>query len=64
MDPTLATKLMEIECITEELTPEFLNKMNVSAEVNSELCHFLVHRLEGNPAEVVRTQANAHIKQA
>merc|ERR1711994_826398 len=51
---------MEIEGQTTELTDEQLTKMAIDPFADTEIRHFLVHRLEGDPAEVVRTQASAN----
>ena len=59
-DDTLRDKLESIESIASPLTPEFIESMNISPKVNATIKRMLVHRLEGEPAEVVRSVAQAH----
>ena len=58
MDDTLTAKLETIESQTKELSPEFIESLNISPQVDSEIRRFLVHRLEGDPAEVIREKAS------
>ena len=59
LDGTLNDKMIQIESMAEDLTPEFISSMNISEFVDKEIRHFLVHRLEGgsgrsssNPSEL------------
>ena len=54
-DASLPAKLEAIESMTTELTPDYIASQGVSEATDLELRRFLVHRLEGDPAEMVRT---------
>ena len=44
--------------MTTELTPEFIESRGITAVGDAAIRRFLVHRLDGDPAEVVRNSAN------
>ena len=50
------TKLEKIESQTTELTQEQIESLNISPQTDAEIRRFLVHRLAGDPAEIVRTK--------
>ena len=58
VDHTLREKLELIESKTTELTPEFLESMAITPHTDAEIRRFLIHKLEGDPAEVIRTKAS------
>ena len=58
IDMTLGPKLEKIENMTEELTQEFIESLGISPKTDAEIKRFLVHQLDGDPAEIVRTQAS------
>ena len=50
-------KLEAVEAMTQEVPNEYLQQHGIPATAETELRRFLVHRLEGDPAEVVRSMA-------
>ena len=57
-DETLNRKLESVESMTAELTPEFIESLGITAAGDAAIRRFLVHRLDGDPAEVVRNSAS------
>ena len=55
MDRTLKAKLEKVESETKELSQSYLEDLNLSPQIDDGICRYLVHRLEGDPAEVVKT---------
>ena len=60
MDPGLQETLEAVESQSTELTPEYIQSLNISPEVNAAIKRFLVHKLDGDPAEVVRNASKKH----
>ena len=58
VEESLGPKLASVEGMTTELTPEAISAMNISDRADAAIKRFLVHRLDGDPAEVVRNSAN------
>ena len=58
MDRTLKSKLEKVESETKELSQSYIEDLNLSPQVDEGICRYLVHRLEGDPAEVVRQAAS------
>ena len=58
IDISLGPKLEKIENMTEELSQEFIESLQISPKTDAEIKRFLVHQLDGDPAEIVRTQAS------
>ena len=50
-------RLEAIEAMTQEIPNEYLQQHGIPITAETELRRFLVHRLEGDPAEVVRSMA-------
>ena len=59
-DATLAEKLELIESKAEPLTDAFIRDQNISEQTNLQIKRFLVHRLAGDPGEVVREARRKH----
>ena len=57
-DSTLMVKLETIETQTQPLSPEFIEGLEITPQADAEIRRLLVHKLEGDPAEVIRTQAS------
>ena len=60
MDPGLQETLEAVASQSTELTPEYIQSLNISPEVNASIKRFLVHKLDGDPAEVVRNASKKH----
>ena len=54
LDEKLEPVLERVEAMTSELTTEFVNSQDIPDRVDKEIKRFLKHRLDGDPAEVVR----------
>ena len=58
LDPALKQKLERVEAMSSTLSDEYIEALKISDHVDSEIRRFLVHRLDGDPAEVVRNSAD------
>ena len=59
-DETLGPKLEKVESMSTPLTPEYIESQEISPKHNAIIKRFLLQRLEGEPAEVVRAVASKH----
>ena len=59
-DASLLQKLEAVEATSTELAESYLESQSISDQTNLSIKRFLVHRLEGEPAEVVRLARNKH----
>ena len=59
-DETLNAKLEAIETKAAPLTDDYIASLNISESTNAAIKRLLVHKLEGEPAEVVRSVSRKH----
>ena len=56
-DPTLNEKLEGVECMAAELSDDYISSLNISPQTDAAIKRLLVHRLKGDPGEIVRNKA-------
>ena len=54
----LKTYMEQVESMKHELTPEFISGLNIPERADTAMRRFLVHKLDGDPAEIVQTKAH------